>query len=155
MKALYAIDTSSIVAAWDERYPPENFPRFWDLLDVALTQGLVLVPEAVIDELDKKSKDAAVWLKQRQTAIVPYENDIQLQARAILAQHPRLVMLKKMAFAADPFVIGTAIVRGVAVVTEEGPGSPSRPHIPDVCRAKGVECLNLLAVIRAQAWIIG
>ena len=29
----YCIDTSCLIAAWDERYPPENFPKFWEYLD--------------------------------------------------------------------------------------------------------------------------
>lgn len=155
MKTLYSLDTSSVIAAWDERYPMDNFPRFWEQLDKALTGGLIVVHEAVIDELDKKSKDAAAWLKKRPQAIVGYEPAIQAEAKGILAKHERLVMEKKVAFAADPFVIATAKVRGLAVVSEEGPGSVARPHIPDVCRARAVDCVKLLAVIRAQAWVVG
>ena len=53
----YCIDTSCLIAAWEERYPPENFPKFWDLLDRAITGGLVRAPMAVLDEVEKKSKD--------------------------------------------------------------------------------------------------
>ncbi|KSV67256.1 hypothetical protein N182_34050 [Sinorhizobium sp. GL2] len=124
-------------------------------MDKALVSGLAVVPEAVMDELDKKSKDAHAWLKQRSEAIVGYETTIQQEAKLILAAHPKLVMVKKVSFAADPFVIATAAVRGLAVVSEEGPGSPAKPHIPDVCRQKNVECMRLIAMIRAQAWVIG
>ena len=155
MVALYCLDSSSIIAAWDERYPPDNFPAFWAQLDKALTGGMAVVPEAVIDELDKKSKDAAAWLKDRKAAIIGYDADIQLEAKAILAAHPKLIMQKKVAFAADPFVIATAVVHGLTVVSEEGRGSPAKPHIPDVCQARDVECMRLINVIRAQAWVIG
>ena len=153
--ALYCLDSSSIIAAWDERYPPDNFPAFWAQMDKALNEGLALVPEAVIDELDKKSKDAAAWLKDRKDAIVTYTPEIQLEAKAILADHPKLVMVKKVGFAADPFVIATAKVYGLTVVSEEGRGSPAKPHIPDVCQLRNVDCMRLLGVIRAQAWVIG
>lgn len=155
MAALYCLDSSCIIAAWDERYPPDNFPAFWAQMDRALTSGLAVVPEAVLDELDKKSKEAAAWLKYRAGAIVGYDEDIQLEARAILAAHPKLVMVKKVGFAADPFVIATAAVRGLAVVSEEGRGSPAKPHIPDVCQTRRVECMRLVGVIKAQAWVIG
>ncbi|MBI1263321.1 MAG: DUF4411 family protein [Alphaproteobacteria bacterium] len=36
---MYCIDTSSLIASWDERYPPEFFPRFWDNLDGGVTTG--------------------------------------------------------------------------------------------------------------------
>jgi hypothetical protein len=86
MPALYCLDSSSIIAAWDERYPLENFPPFWHHVDAAITAGRLFVAEAVIDELEKKSKDAAAWLKQRPTSIVPYTTSIQQQAKAILAR---------------------------------------------------------------------
>ena len=155
MAALYCLDSSSIIAAWDERYPLENFPSFWTQMDEALTSGLIVVPEAVIDELDKKSKDARAWLKDRPGSIIGFETDIQLEAKRILAAYPKLVAEKKAAFAADPFVIATSIVHGLTVVTEEGPGSPAKPKIPDVCRNKGVECTRLVGMIRAEAWVIG
>lgn len=49
MAALYCLDSSSVIAAWDERYPPENFPAFWAQMEQALTSGLIVVPEAVMD----------------------------------------------------------------------------------------------------------
>lgn len=36
----------------------------------------------------------------------------------------------------EPFVIATAVVHGLTVVSEEGRGSPAKPHIPDVCQAR-------------------
>ena len=156
MAQTYCLDSSSIIAAWDERYPPDNFPAFWTQMDRALNSQLVLVPEAVLDELDKKSKDAAKWLKERSGAIVPYESDIQRQAREILADFPRLVATRKITFAADPFVIATAMVKGLTVVSEEGPtGNLSKPNIPDVCRSLNVKCIKLIGLIRAEGWIVG
>ena len=41
-------------------------------------------------------------------------------------------------------------------MTEEGPtGNLSRPNIPDVCRDCQVDYINLIQLIRAEAWIIG
>ena len=57
--------------------------------------------------------------------------------------------------AADFFIIATAKVKGFVVVTEEGPtGKLQRPNIPDVCRDHGVDCINLIKLIRAEAWVI-
>ena len=40
---VYCIDTSSLIAAWQERYPIENFPSFWvKLEDLIVTRGLFL-----------------------------------------------------------------------------------------------------------------
>jgi hypothetical protein len=152
----YCLDSSALIAAWDERYPPENFPRFWALMDAALLAGRVVVSELVIDELMKKSKDLAAWLKDRPDAIVPPDVAVQKRAKALLVSYPRLVMEKKQAFAADPFVIATAAVHGHIVVTEEGfTGNMNRPNIPDVCKAEGQTCIKLIELIRTEAWVTG
>lgn len=151
----YCVDTSCLIAAWDERYPPENFPKFWDYLDKLISDGRVRAPEAVLDETGKRSKELHSWLKERPDLIVGYEIEIQQEVKTILAKYPRLVAIKKTAFAADSFIIATAKVKGLAVVTEEGPtGKLQRPNIPDVCRDHGVECINLIQLIRAEAWLI-
>ncbi len=150
----YCLDTSSLIAAWDERYPLEHFPRFWDHMDGALDAGRAIVHESVVDELMKRSTDLAKWLKRLPHSIVPFETDIQIKSREILSRHPRLVMAHKTAFAADPFVIATAALRGVKVVSEEGFGSAGKPKIPDVCQAEGPKCIRLLDLIRENSWVI-
>ena len=152
--AVYCADTSALIAAWDERYPPDHFPRLWDHMASALTAGDAWVHESVIDELMKRSTDLARWLKGYPDAIIPFEPSIQRRSREILTRYPRLVMAHKTAFAADPFVIATAIERGFTVVTEEGKGSPAKPKIPDVCHAEGRPCIRLLDMIRAKGWVV-
>lgn len=151
---VYCVDTSALIAAWDERYPPDHFPRLWDHLGHALTHGEVWVHESVIDELMKRSTDLAKWLKAYPGAIIPFEPSIQRKSSDLLKRYPRLVMEHKAAYAADTFVIATAIERGFTVVTEESQGTSSKPKIPYVCQAEGRPCLRLLDMIRAKAWII-
>ncbi len=150
----YCLDTSALIAAWDERYPIDHFPRLWDHMEAALESGTAVVHESVIDELLKRSKDLAKWIKRIPDAIVPFEREIQIKSRQILSRHPRLVMIHKSAFAADPFVIATASLRGLTVVSEEGFGSASKPKIPDVCKAEGPKCIRLLDLIRENRWVI-
>ena len=152
---MYCIDTSCLIAAWEERYPPENFPKFWDLLDRAIAAGRIRAPLAVLEETEKKSKDLHAWLRARPAVFIDYEESIQLAARSILSKHQRLVMEKKQRYSADPFVIATAMVKSMTIVTEEKPtGSLKRPTIPDVCRDYHLECVSLIQLIRAEAWVI-
>jgi len=153
--APYCIDSSALIAAWDERYPPDHFPKFWSFLDGALVAGNAFIHQSVIDELTKKSKDLATWLKERNSAIIEYEEEIQLKSKYILQKYPRLVMERKLAFAADPFVISISIIKGYIVVSEEGFGSKGKPKIPDVCLSEGQKCIKLLEMIRTESWIIG
>jgi hypothetical protein len=76
--------------------------------------------------------------------------------RAILAKHPKLVMEKKQRYAADPFVIATAKVKCLTVITDEkATNTLNRPNIPDVCNDYGVLCINLLQLIQSENWVIG
>jgi predicted nucleic acid-binding protein len=152
----YCIDTSSLIAAWDERYPPENFAKFWTLMAKALNDGTISLSLAVLDELKKKSEDLHTWLGEQEVPVVQLEEDIQVEVAAILQKHPRLVMAKKQRFAADTFVIATAKIKNLTLVTEEKPtGNLAKPNIPDVCNDYSIPCINLLKLIRQEAWVIG
>ena len=84
------------------------------------------------------------------------DNAVQTEAANILSRFPRLVGIKKLNTSADPFVIALALVQGVTVITEEKlTGNDQKPHIPDVCVALGVECRNILDMIRSEKWVVG
>ncbi len=69
-----------------------------------------------------------------------------------MRDHPLLMKATKNRNGGDPFVIATAQVLGLTVVTEERGGSLSKPKIPSVCQALGVRCIDVLAFIREQGW---
>ena len=80
----------------------------------------------------------------------------QIEAANILKSFPRLVAEKKVRTSADTFVIALARVGGFQIVTDEKPtGSLDRPNIPDVCTALGMSSMNLLALIKAEKWVVG
>lgn len=146
-----------MIAAWQERYPIENFPKFWDRMDGLIAEKRLISPVEVFLETRKRSDELHAWLKARK-AHVFHELDeaVQIEAANILAKFPRLVGDKKLNTSADPFVIALALVQGVPVITEEKlTGSDRKPHIPDVCAAFGVECKSLLDMIRSEKWVVG
>lgn len=153
---MYCVDSSALIAAWQERYPIENFPKFWTYLDGLMECQKVTAPPEVLEEISKKSDDLRGWLKEREARFVsPYDNAILLAVKQILARFPRLVAEKKQHSAADPFVIALAQRRGLVIVTEERrTGSLTRPNIPDVCDEIGVRCAPLLHMIREERWLI-
>jgi hypothetical protein len=43
----------------------------------------------------------------------------------------------------------------LVVVTQEGPTNKiEKPHIPDVCVAEGLDCINILDLITREDWIM-
>lgn len=156
--ASYCIDTSSLIAAWHELYPIENFPGFWDNLDTLIGVGRLWAPDEVLVETKPKSDELHKWLKERVDMFVKLESDAALQpvVTDVLRTFPRLVGELKDRTRADPFVIALAEIRGLCVVTQENPMStPDRPRIPLVCASRGINCLNMLGLIRAEQWRLG
>jgi hypothetical protein len=153
---IYCIDTSSFIAAWQERYPPENFPSFWDKMDALIKAGRLMAPIDVLHEAKKRSDELHSWLKSRKAMFRELDDAVQVEAAQVLSQFPRLVGERKLRTSADPFVIALARVEGWQVVTDEKPtGSMQRPNIPDVCRQLGMTTFDILQVIKTEKWIVG
>ena len=153
---IYCMDTSSLIAAWQERYPIENFPSFWTKIEGLIQTGRLVSPIEVRNELSKRSDELHIWLKARPAMFRELEEPIQIAAAQILGQFPRLVGERKLRTSADPFVIAMARVEGFQIVTDEKPtGSMSRPNIPDVCTALTMTTMDILQLIRIEKWVIG
>jgi hypothetical protein len=156
---MYCIDTSALIAAWYERYPPEVFPPLWLRIDQLIAAGKLFAPEEVRTECEKRGDPAiGLWLKERKQMFLTLDQPVMTRVSSILAAHPRLVAVKKTRFAADPFVIGTALERRFVIITEENATrNLNRPNIPDVCNdpAYKADCINLLDWIKREKWVIG
>lgn len=154
---IYCVDTSSLIAAWQERYPIENFPKFWDRIDGLVEDGRLISPIEVFNEIKKRSDELHGWLKIRKGAIFrELDDDVQIEVANILQRFPRLVADKKLRTSADPFVIALARITGHQLVTEEKPtGSLNRPNIPDVCAQLSFSTMGILQVIQREKWVAG
>lgn len=152
----YCIDTSALIAAWQERYPIENFPGLWDRIDQLADARRLLAPMEVLHETGQRSDELHSWLKERSAMFVELDDSIQIAVGTILGRFPRLVGQKRLRTSADPFVIAMAQVRALQIVTEEKPtGNLNRPNIPDVCGQMGMTTVNILGVIKLENWIVG
>lgn len=156
MTVTYCVDTSSLIAAWQERYPIEHFPSVWVKVDILIEAGRLVAPVEVLHETSKRSDDLHAWLKARAKAFRELDEDVQIAAAEVLARFPRLVGERKLRTSADPFVIALARVENLQIVTDEKPtGSAARPNIPDVCAAFGMTPFSLLDLIKAEKWVLG
>ena len=150
----YSLDTSAVVQAWRTHYPPEVFPAVWERLDDLIDSGALRATEEVLYELERKDDEVLSWVREREELIIDIDQEIQIAVQAILEEHKRLLDTRKSRSGADPFVIALAQIHRAAVVTYERPtNSPTRPNIPDVCRALGVRCITFLELLREQGWV--
>ncbi len=132
--------------------PTRVFPGLWIKLDELITQQQVLCPDEVRVELARQEDELAKWVNARPHMFVPLDDAIQRATSEVLARHPLLMKATKNRNGADPFVIATARVKSLTVVTEELGGTTTKPKIPSVCQALGVPCINVLSFLRNQSW---
>ena len=150
----YSIDTSAILDGWRRYYPPDVFPQLWKEMRGLIHTGRLLAIEEVLHEIKKKDDEVAEWVAQHQRMVVAIDDQIQIAVARILSQFDRLVNTQRNRSLADPWVIALAQTRSLTVVTgERETGKLSRPMIPDVCRALGIRCINLLQLFREEGWV--
>ena len=114
----------------------------------------LIATEEVLFELERKDDEVYEWALDRRKMFLPIDAGIQTAVQDILRDHPRLVDTRRSRSAADPFVIALAKVEEATVITQERATNRSdRPHIPDVCAAQTIRCIDLLQVIKEQNWI--
>lgn len=152
---LYCFDTSAMIRMWGEAYPVGHFPTLWHHLGELVTDGRLVAPIEVREELKRIDDGLSKWLQANKAMFVPIDEAVQIRQKAILAKHKRLVDTRKEHFAADPWVIALSLERGATLVTEERSGSSAKPNIPDVCRDPDFRCpcINVLEVIRREKWV--
>lgn len=149
-KAIYVIDTCSLIAM-AETYPKDVFPGVWDKIDELIDQGIIVSVEDVHEELASKDDDVYQWANVRIQIFKDLDDSVQQSAIEILQTHSNLLDLKNNKSSADPFLIATARVYGGVVVTEEDfSGGHHRSKIPDVCRDYGIQCIDLLKMLRKE-----
>jgi len=145
-----------MIAAWAEAYPIEVFPSFWVKMTELIGTGRAGCISVVKDDLEKKNDDLTKWASQTDGLFHELSAEVQLAASAILAdaKHQKLVDSVKGRSGSDPFVIALAKVHGACVVSQEG-FARKKIKIPDVCSDMGIECINLLGMMRREGWTFG
>lgn len=152
-EARYSLDTSILITAWRDLYPIDLFPSLWDEFAGLIESRCALISEEVYLEIEGRDDGLHEWVTPYKDAFASLSEDVQAATSEILREFPRLVNTAKYRDRADPFVIAVARVNGICVVTNEGPGSDRKPHIPDVCAHYGIRCINLLQFLREQGWV--
>jgi len=107
----------------------------------------------VLAELERIEDDLREWAAASTDLFVEIDDGQQQTVRAILADFRGLIHPGEDRVNADPFVIALAICGGHTVVSQErASGNPDTPKIPNVCSARGVQCMDFLGLIEQQRW---
>lgn len=150
---IYCFDTSGWIQGWNDLYPQDTFPSLWDNIDKFIQAGKVVSPDEVMHELKRKDDGVFRWAKARPDLFIKLEGTFMAKSVEITNRYKRMLDQRPGKNGADPLVIALALDRKATVVTmERASGGLNSPKIPDVCRAEKVECVDLLAFIKAQRW---
>lgn len=158
---LRAFDASSLIYAWDN-YPQAQFPAVWEWIAGQFGSGQLEVTEIASMEVGHKAPECTEWLRSK--AVVPTAIDA-----AIVQEATRIKALLGITGDAysnkgvdenDLFIIATAKVKGIGLVSEEARQASSLKQmanmkIPAVCAHYDVqvECVNFIEIIRASGII--
>ncbi|MGC9222951.1 MAG: DUF4411 family protein [Terracidiphilus sp.] len=153
---IYCVDTSSLIAAWQERYPIENFPKFWDRMDALIKDGRLISPIEVFNEIKKRSDELHGWLKSRKEDMFrELDDDVQIEVTNVLKQFPRLVADKKLRTSADPFVIAPRANYRASVGNRGEANRQSQPAQYSRCAQLSLSTIGILQVIQREKWVAG
>lgn len=148
----YSVDTSALLDAWVRYYPPDVFDTLWKRVDGLISESRLFVVDEVSRELERKDDEVYQWVMNRRAMIVPLDEELLRIGATIINRFKSLTASKSaMSGSADPYVISLAQQRQWVVVSAEKP-KPSRPRIPDVCRALGIPCITMVEMFRKEGW---
>lgn len=150
----FSLDTSSLIWAWRFAYPRTNFPTLWQRFEALIRDGQMRASSMVLAELERIEDELLVWAHAQDALFIELDRPQQESVRGVVADFPGLIPAGEDRINADPFVIALAIRDGSIVISQERQsGNPATPKIPNVCAARGVQCMNFVQFIACQGWV--
>lgn len=151
-QTIYSLDASSLIEAY-HNYPIDNFPSLWDELEQLIKSDRLKMPEVAFDEV--KDKELKKWCEEKQLKSYIRVTIDQIDQNKVQALTPKLVNPNTGESGGDPWVIALAqdIQDCIVVTQEKFSRNEDRPKIPNVCKDLGIECINLLELIKRENWI--
>ncbi len=151
----YCFDTSAFINSWRRLYPIDVLPSLWDRIDYLIASDRIKAPEYVLMEIARVSDELHSWVQTRPQMFVPALAGIQTRVSHIINTYPAFLQERSPdGVWADPYVIALAQEQNRIVVTWEtlADRNARRLKIPNICNALGVEWMNLLDLMRREAW---
>lgn len=149
----WCFDTSALIEPWVRLYPPDVFPRVWEALDELVVGGRVIAPPDVRAEIERQNDGLADWIRVRSGMFLPVTRPLIERVTELVNDYPGFIKVNSTGSGADPFVVALAETEGVAVVTYESRAKKDQaPKIPNVCDGRGIDCVDLVHVLRAEGY---
>jgi hypothetical protein len=151
----YCFDSSAFIDSWRRYYPPDVLPSLWGRLSDLVQSDRIKAPDQVLLEITRGSDELREWADSHSQIFIPETTAVQRQVSRIINLYPNFLQERSPdGVWADPYVIAVAQAENRILVTWEKPAARGarRIKIPDVCNALGLECINLLDLMRREGW---
>lgn len=148
---MYVFDSSAFINGARHHYYLNTMAAVWDLVEVAIEDGRVIVPREVFREVTFQEDDVSELLKRHKDAVVEPPEEVQSLA-GIYQQ--RFFSGSELRDRADPWIMAEAEVRGATIVTYEGitfSGAAARgsaQKLPAICAQVGLKCCTLAQALQ-------
>jgi len=155
----YILDANVFIQAKNISYPFDIFPVFWEWLDQEQVKGRVGSIRSICEELITGNDELADWAKARKDSGW-FTNIDDVQTQQCYAQIAEwsvdpLQNFKPSAYqeflqVGDSWLVAKALATKSVVVTHETYDQKcrSRIKIPNVCKAFGIEYINIIELFR-------
>ena len=151
----YLLDSDTLITSKNGPYRFDNAPGFWEFLEQENILDVVGTVDAVRHELIGEKNQLADWVKSQGSRFVLSPDASVTASLAAIAKwindNQQFSAAAKADFlsSADFVLIGHAHAKGCKVVTfeKDEPGAIHRIKIPTVCKAFGVDCMNLYQML--------
>lgn len=147
----YAIDACSVIAQNHNRaFPRMMHPEQWRMIDEMVKAQEIVTCLQIRREIGDTGDEAAKWAESSGLYVIEESFEVQQKVALIVNEHPEILDFSHNKSSGDPFLIATAIVYGLDIITEEKKSSPKK--IPMVASCYGVRSFSVEEFCVMQGW---
>lgn len=145
----WCFDSSALIEPWVRLYPPDIFGPVWEKLDELIAVREIIAPQDVLLELEKQKDDLHGWASERPEFFIEPNREVMESYADIVNAYPGFMKVNSTKSGADPFVVATAEVHELSVVTYETHAKKdAAPKIPNVCDHRNIKFAQIVEVLR-------
>lgn len=152
--AKYCVDANFFYEFWlpDRKFRKDIYDKLWKHMVSQISGGIITSTEEVYREIkESNDPDFQKWLDAHKAQLY-VEDDLAVikLATEILNKHPEILFQKGKKNGADAFVVATAKVYGLSVISEENrvPEADLKNgacvKVPNLCDEQNVKCYTIL-----------
>lgn len=147
----YIIDACSVIAQNpDNAYPRDVHKTQWQHIDDMVRLQEIITCSQIQQEVIGFGDLASEWVSSSELCVVQEDWSIQQEVIRIVNDYPSLLDFNNLKSSGDAFLIATAKVYGLDIITQEKKTSPKK--IPYIAQQYGIKSYNLNEFCRLQGW---